>query len=80
MSRLKQLGEDNRYHFIYITTNLINGKKYLGKHTTTNLNDGYLGCGICRSAKGIVKDRVGFGGAVSKYHFDNCKFKKENNE
>lgn len=33
------------YHFIYKTTNLINGKFYLGKRSTKNLDDGYLGSG-----------------------------------
>lgn len=32
-------------HCVYITTNLINGKQYVGDHSTTNINDNYLGSG-----------------------------------
>lgn len=35
---------DNKYYFIYLTTNLVNGKKYIGKHYGS-LDDGYLGSG-----------------------------------
>ncbi len=34
-----------KYHFLYKTTNLINGKYYLGMHSTFNIKDGYLGSG-----------------------------------
>jgi len=33
------------YYTIYKTTNLINGKYYIGKHQTKDLNDGYFGSG-----------------------------------
>jgi group I intron endonuclease len=34
-----------KYHLIYKTTNLLNGKFYIGIHSTSNLKDGYLGSG-----------------------------------
>lgn len=34
------------HHIVYEITNTINGKKYIGKHSTFDLNDGYLGSGL----------------------------------
>lgn len=57
------LGEDKRYHYLYQITNLLDGKIYIGIHSTTNLEDGYEGSGIL------------LGRAISKYGLSN--FEKE---
>lgn len=43
MSEVKDL--KFKYHFVYKTTNKVNGKSYIGKHSTESLVDGYLGSG-----------------------------------
>lgn len=49
------------HHFIYKTTNITNGKYYIGVHSTSDLNDGYLGSGLA------LKD------AIRKYGKENFK-------
>lgn len=53
---------EKKYHFVYITTNLINGKQYIGDHSTSNLEDTYLGSG-----------KAVFIPAVNKYGKENFK-------
>jgi hypothetical protein len=53
----------NMYYIIYKITNQINGKYYIGRHSTKNINDSYMGSGI------------GIKNAIKKYGVDN--FTKE---
>lgn len=54
-------GENKTRYLVYKTVNLINGKIYIGQHTTKNIKDGYNGSGDL-----IIK-------AISKYGRKNFK-------
>ena len=53
-------------YIVYKTTNLINGKIYIGVHRTNpDIFDGYIGCGVTRKDK-KKKTKKGFPKAVQK--------------
>lgn len=49
------------HHIVYLTRNMINNNFYVGKHSTYNLDDGYLGSGLKLQS------------AIRKYGKDNFK-------
>lgn len=64
-----------KYIYTYQTKNLINGKTYIGYHSTNNLNDGYIGCGVKSYAYAKSSKKSGFKSAficsVVKYGYEN---------
>lgn len=42
---MANIGKDKKYHYTYRTVNLINGRYYLGMHSSNRLKDWYLGSG-----------------------------------
>lgn len=62
------------YHTVYQTKNLCNEKTYIGVHSTHNLQDGYIGCGIYRQSDAVRISQTGvktpLADAVVKYGYD----------
>jgi len=54
---------EKQFNFVYVTTNIVNGKQYVGDHSTNDLNDEYLGSG------NLIRH------AIKKYKRENFKRK-----
>lgn len=66
------------YYFVYQTKNIINQKTYIGVHKTSNVNDGYIGCGIYSTISGErlrrqVNKNSALPKAIKKYGIGNFK-------
>jgi hypothetical protein len=63
----------NYKYIVYKTTNLINGKIYVGVHrTNVDVFDGYIGHGVTHKDKKKTV-LIGFPAAVRKYGYKNFK-------
>ena len=51
--------DDNKYRYVYLINNRVNGNTYVGQHTTENLEDGYFGSGklLKRAIKKYGKEK-----------------------
>lgn len=64
-------------YIVYLTTNIVNNKIYIGVHGTENpyIFDGYLGCGVnINTPSSIYNTKTPFTYAIKKYGFN--KFKR----
>ncbi|MCY9005656.1 GIY-YIG nuclease family protein [Peribacillus frigoritolerans] len=68
-SEFEPIAVDNKYGYIYITTNKINGKQYIGKHSRFDIN--YIGSGT--ELKLAIKEfgKENFENEVIAYAFSN---------
>jgi hypothetical protein len=65
---------EKKHNIVYKTTNLVNGKIYIGVHSTNKLEDGYIGNGIYKQ-KDADRERFKcpFVNAVKKHGYNNFK-------
>lgn len=61
-------GTDGKYHYIYLTQNLLNGKFYIGKHTYLSYTNSYIGSG-----NKVKSEKCPFNLAIKKYGKENFK-------
>jgi len=65
---------EKKYIFTYQTLCSATGRTYIGYHSTNNINDGYIGCGVTSLAYANASRSVShFIRAVKKYGYENFK-------
>lgn len=64
------------YGYIYITTNLLNGKKYIGQHKASSFDDKYIGSGIYLNRAILKYGKINFICEI----LESCNTKDELNE
>jgi hypothetical protein len=70
--RLIIINKNMKYHFIYKTSHK-NGKYYIGRHSTENLDDGYIGSGRWPAS---IKDRTNVSREILEF-VDNVELLKQ---
>jgi hypothetical protein len=62
------LGDFNQYHYIYKITNNINNKFYIGKHSSSDLEDGYFGSSTYLNNSILTHGKENFTKEIISYH------------
>lgn len=74
---MAEVENEKPYIFTYQTKCIINGKTYIGYHSTYKMNDGYIGCGVRSQAYAVASKKKGlksaFIDAVVKYGYENFR-------
>lgn len=69
-----------KFHFLYRTIDLTNGKYYLGMHSTDNLDDGYIGSGTLLRKAILRHGKENFKMEILKFYGSREELSKAEND
>lgn len=72
--------KNKKFHFLYKTTNLINGRYYFGMHSTNNLEDGYVGSGTLLRRALVKYGKENFKMEILKFYNSREELSKAEND